>query len=173
MQGMEEDGQTYLLPHPAIARVILTLAGLFALIVAPYELLGAVWPSSVLTPFFGFIMLGAMALGAVFVYAGVAAPSGKLVFHDGSLEVHKNVLRSTRRYLISASDIVAVEVQESTSSDGPSSWYAVIRATAHGPIGSRPLGKQEAAEELAETFRRMLGLEPLGSHHLAPRGSDQ
>ena len=58
MQGLEEDGQTYLLPHPAIMRVILTLAGLFALIGAPYELLGGVWPPSLLTPFFGFIMLG-------------------------------------------------------------------------------------------------------------------
>ena len=171
MQCMEDDGQTYLLPHPAVTRVIMTLAGLFALIVAPYELLGAVWPPSVLTPFFGFIMLGAMTVGSVFVYAGVATPSGKLVFHDGSLEVHKNFLRSTRRYFIGASDIEAVEVQESASSDGPSDWYAVIRATGHRPIGSRPLGRQEAAEELAETFRRMLGLEPLGGHHLAARGS--
>lgn len=95
------------------------------------------------------------------------------MFHDGSLEVHKTFLRSTRRYFISASDVEAVDVEESTSSDGPSDWYAVIRVAGRDSIGSRPLRRREAAEELAEAFRRMLGLEPLGSHHLATRGSDQ
>ncbi len=39
---MEDDGQTYLLPHPLPARVILTLAGLAALVIAPYELVRGV-----------------------------------------------------------------------------------------------------------------------------------
>jgi hypothetical protein len=52
---MEEDGQTYLLPHPVFARVMLTLAGLFALIMAPYALFGGVWPLNSGSPFFCFI----------------------------------------------------------------------------------------------------------------------
>lgn len=160
MQGMEDDGQTYVLPHPAFKRVILTLAGLFALIIAPYELWRGVWPPSVLSLFFGFIMLGGMSVGSVFVYAGLAAPSGKLVFRDGFLEVHQVFLRGTRSRFISAADIEAVGIEESVSSDGPNDWYAVIRAASHDPIGSRPLAKRESAEELAEVFRRKLGLQP-------------
>lgn len=163
MQGMEEDGQTYLLPHPAIARVIYTLIGLFALVIAPSELLRGVWPPNVLSPFFGFIMLGGMSVGAVFVYAGLAAPSGKLVFHEGYLEVHRKYLHAARSRLIRAADIEAIDVLESPSSDGPSDWHAVVRAAGHDPIGSRPLARQAAAEELAEVFRSKLGLKPPAS----------
>ena len=160
MQGMEDDGQTYLLPHPAAVRVIWTLAGLFALIMPPYELMRAVWPLNIATPFAGFIMLGGMSVGAVFVYAGLAAPSAKLVFHEDYLEVHRKYLHTTRSSIIRAADIEAIDVAESASSDGPSDWHAVIRAAGHAPIGSRPLAKQAAAEDLAETFRRKLGLSP-------------
>lgn len=160
MAGMEDDGQTYLLPHPAFARVILTLAGLFAMFIAPYELWRGVWPPNLLSPFFGFIMLGGMSVGAAFVWAGLAAPSGRLVFHDGRLEVHQTFLRGTRSWVIKAAEIEAVEVEESVSSDGPNDWYAVIRAAARDPIRSRPLGRRAAAEELAGVFRSKLGLNP-------------
>ena len=134
MQGMEDDGQTYLLPHPAVARVIYTIVGLFALVMPPCELLRGVWPLNFATPFIGFIMLGGMSVGAVFVYAGLAAPSAKLVFHEDYLEVHRKYLHTTRS--------------------------SIIRAAGHDPIGSRPLGRQSAAEELGEVFRSKLGLKP-------------
>jgi hypothetical protein len=162
MSGMEEDGQTYLLPHPAFTRVILTLAGLFALFIAPYELWRGVWPPNLLSPFFGFIMFGGMSVGAAFVWAGLAAPSGSLVFHNGRLEVHQTFLRGTRSWVIKAAAIEAVEVEESISSDGPNDWYAVIRAVGQKPIGSRPLATREAAENLARVFRGKLGLGPDG-----------
>lgn len=158
MPDMEEDGQTYLLPHPAITRAILTLTGLFALIICPYELLRGVWPLNVLSPFFGFIMLGGMSVGATFVWAGLAAPSGRLVFQNGCLEVYQTYLHGTRRGLVQAADIEAVEVKESASSDGPNDWYAVIRVCGQKPIGSRPLRTKDAAEKLAEVFRHKLGV---------------
>lgn len=156
MQSMEKDGQTYLLPHPAFARAIMTLAGLFALVTAPYELIGGVWPLNLASPFFGIIMLGGMSVGAACVWAGLAAPSARLVFRQGCLEVERQYLYGVRRSLIRASDIEAVEVRESPSSDGPNDWHAVIRAVGHDPIGSRPLATREAAEELAGVFRRKM-----------------
>jgi hypothetical protein len=160
MPAMEEDGQTYLLPHPPFVRVMLTLAGLFALFIAPYELLRGVWPLNIASPFFGFIMLGGMSVGAVFVYSGLAMPSATLVFHEGSLEVHRKYLHTMRSSLIRAADIDSIDIVESPSSDGPNDWHAVIRAAGHDPIGSRPLSRRAAAEELAEIFRSKLGLKP-------------
>lgn len=157
---MEDDGQTYLLPHPPFARVILTLAGLFALIIAPYELLRGVWPLNLLSPFFGIIMLGGMSVGAAFVWAGLAAPSSKLTFHEGHMEVVRQYLWRTRRNLIRNEEISSVEVCESYSSDGPNDWHAVIRAAGQEPIGSRPLATKAAAEKLAEVFSRKLGINP-------------
>jgi hypothetical protein len=159
MTFMEEDGQTYLLPHPPSARVILTLAGLAALVIAPYELLRGVWPLNVTSPFFGFIMLGGMSVGAMFVWAGLAAPSGKLIFREGQMEVEKNFLHRIRRSLIRAADVSAVEVREVDSMEGPNHWYAVIHVDGQKPIGSRPLETKAAAENLAEIFRRKLGLD--------------
>ena len=155
---MEDDGQTYLLPHPPFARVILTLAGLFALIIAPHELLRGVWPLNLLSPFFGIIMLGGMSVGAAFVWAGLAAPAVTLLFRQGRLEVKRQYLYGTRRSTIPASYIEAVVVLESQSSDGPNDWHAVIRVAGHAPTGSRPLATKAAAEKLAEDFRRKLGI---------------
>ncbi len=158
MPGMEDDGQTYLLPHPAVIRAILTLAGLFALVIAPYELLRGVWPLNLISPFIGLIMLGGMSIGAAFVWAGLAAPSVKLTFLECGLELERRYLWHTRRKLIGRSEILSVDVAESYSSDGPNDWHAVIRAAGHDPIGSRPLATKAAAEKLAEDFRRKLGI---------------
>jgi hypothetical protein len=160
--GMEDDGQTYLLPHPPFARVMLTLAGVCALVLAPYELLGGVWPLNVTSPFLGFIMLGGMSVGAVFVFAGLAAPSTKLIFCGGCVEVERHNLWGTSRIIIRAAEVAAVEVCESESTDGPNDWHAVIRVSGQKPIRSRPLGTKAAAEALAEIFRRKLGLDRPG-----------
>jgi hypothetical protein len=109
--------------------------------------------------FFGFIMLGGMTVGAKFVWAGLAAPSGKLIFHEGCMEVERHFLHSTRRNIIRAADVTSVEVREVDSMEGPSHWYAVIRVDGRDPIGSRPLETKAAAQNLAEVFRRKLGLD--------------
>jgi hypothetical protein len=159
VSGMEDDGQTYLLPHPASARVMFTLAGLFALLVPPYELLGGVWPLNATTPFFAFIMLGGMSVGAASLWAGLAAPSARLVFQEGCVEVERQYIWGARRRVIRAADLTAVEVAEMESMEGPNVWHAVIRAAGLAPIGSRPLATKAAAEKLAEVFRRKLGLD--------------
>ena len=136
------------------------MAGLFALFIAPYELWRGVWPPNFLSLFLGIIMFGGMSVGAAFVWAGLATPSATLIFRQGFLQVERRYLYGMRKSVIRAADFEAVEVQESPSSDGPSCWHAVIRAAGHDPIGSRPLTKREAAEELAEAFRSKLGLKP-------------
>ena len=155
---MEPDGQTYILPHPTVARVIMTVGGVFALIIAPYELWRGVWPVSMLTPFFGFIMLGGMSVGAAFVWAGLIAPAMRLVFSHGLLEVHWKFLFGTRRSTFRAVDIQSIDVIEDSNSDGPNDWRAVIRLAGSTPLHSRPLGTKETAEKLADTFREKLGL---------------
>ena len=158
MPGMEEDGQTYLLPHPAFERVILTCLGLLVLAMPAYELLRGVWPLNLASPFFAVIMLGGTSIGAVFVWAGLALPSVKLVFQLGRLEVERRYLYGARSTIVMASDIEAIEVLESHSFDGPNGWRAVIRAAGQKPICSRPLATQFSAQKLADDFRGRLGL---------------
>ena len=155
---MEDDGKTYLLPHPAFERVILTCLGLLVLAMPAYELLRGVWPPNLASPFFAIILLGGISIGAVFVWAGLAMPSVRLVFRHGCLEVERQYLYGTRSSIIRAADIEAIEVLESHSFDGPNNWKAVIRAAGQKPIGSRPLAARAAAEDLAAEFRGKLGL---------------
>ena len=54
----------YDLPNTNFQRAIFTVAGLFALIICPYELWRGVWPLNFTSPFFGFIMFGGMSVGA-------------------------------------------------------------------------------------------------------------
>lgn len=153
---MEPDGQTYLLPHPSFARVIMTAGGLFALIMAPYELWRGVWPLNITSPFFGFIMLGGMSVGAGFLYGGLIAPSGSMRFSPGLIEVSRSFLWGTSRTVIRIDDIERFEVEESQNSDGPNDWYAVIRLKGRQPLGSRPLATKEAAEKQLSEFRRLM-----------------
>jgi hypothetical protein len=153
---MEPDGQTYILPHPTVARVIMTAGGVFALVMLPYELWGGVWPVSLLTPFFGFIMLGGMSVGAAFLYGGLVAPSGKMRFSSGMIEVIQTFLWGASRTVIRMDDIDRFAVEESFSSDGPNDWYAVIHLKGRKPLSSRPLSTKQAAENQLEEFRRLL-----------------
>ena len=153
---MEPDGKTYILPHPMFARVVMIAGGLFALIMCPWELWRGVWPLNLTSPFFGFIMLGGMSVGAAFLYAGLIAPSAKLRFSPGMIEIGFDYLFGQTRQRVRTDDIEAFEIEERYASEGPNDWYAVIRLKAGKPITSRPLATKEAAEKCLAEFRAAL-----------------
>lgn len=153
---MEPDGKTYLLPHPAFVRLLLTLAGAFALIMAPYELWRGVWPLNFATPFFGAIMLAAMALGATFLYGGLIAPAARLCFSPGSIDVFYESPWGRSHKTIPAEDIRDFIVEQSQLSEGPNDWFAVIRLSNGEKLQSRPLATRQAAERQLAEFKAAL-----------------
>jgi hypothetical protein len=156
--AMEDDEQTYILPVPAVARWILAGAGLFALVITPWELWRGVWPLNATTPFFGFLIAGGMSIGAMTLYAGLVAPSAVLRFAPGSITVERRYLWGMSRQILRQEDLSGLEIEERDNSEGPNDWYVVIRRRNAGPLTSRPLGTKDAAEKLADTFREKLGL---------------
>lgn len=153
---MEPDGQTYILPHPMFARIIMIAGGLFALVMPPWELGRALWPVNALTPFFAIIVFGGMSVGAAFLYAGLIAPSASLRFYPGMIEVRRDFLWGSSKSVIRTDDIAGFDIKESTNSDGPNDWYAVILLKAGNPIMSRPLGSKEAAETCLAEWKACL-----------------
>lgn len=153
---MEPDGRTYLLPHPAAVRVILTLAGGFVLVVAPMGLWRGVWPINLTTPFFAVLLIGSMSVGFAFVAAGLLAPSGRLHFAPRRIEVTRAYPWGQSTHIIRADEIEAFDVEEQATSDGPNEWYAVLRLAGRPPIRSRPLGTRAAAERQLAEFRAAL-----------------
>jgi hypothetical protein len=156
--GMEADGKTYLVPHPLFARVIMTVAGAFALVITPYELWRGVWPLNATSPFFGVILAGGMTVGAAFVYGGMFAAGTRMVFSPGRLRVHSaNVFGQWERVYL-AQDIEGFTVEERETSDGPNDWYAVMTVRGGVKLPSRPLGTRAAAETALAEFKAALGV---------------
>lgn len=153
---MEPDGRTYLLPHPTWVRIVLTLAGAFVLVVAPMGLWRGVWPLNVTTPFFAALLFGSMAVGAAFVSGGLLAPSVRLRFGPGRIEVDRSYPWGSSGQVIRSDEIEEFAVEEQTTSDGPNEWYAVLRLRGRPPIRSRPLGTRAAAEGQLGEFRTAL-----------------
>ncbi len=153
---MEDDGKTYILPHHTISRIIFTCAGLFALIMPVYELWRGVWPLNFASPFFGFIILGGMAVGAGVTYAGLIAPSGALIFGKETITIERDFLWGKTRQVFRNGDISSISTRRQDQSDGPDDWYAVININGAPALNSRPLGTEAAAQKLAEEFRRLL-----------------
>lgn len=157
--AMEPDGRTYLLPHPGFVRIIMTLAGAFVLCIAPYGLWRGVWPPNILSPFFGLIMCGGMAVGAGFLRGGLMEPSVRLYFSPGIIDVYFSYLWGESQQTIRAEDIEEFLVEFFEGSDSGDSWHATIKLKHGRPIMSRPLGTQETAERLLEEFKRSLSPE--------------
>lgn len=153
---MEQDGQTYLVPFPGFVRLILVAGGAFALVMAPYELWRGVWPMNVTSPFFGIIILGAVGVGAAAVVAGLFAPAVRLRFLPGMIEVTQTNPWGESSWLVRAGDIEAFTVEEHESSEGPTTWCAVIRWSGGRPIRSRELSSREAAERQLAEFKAAL-----------------
>lgn len=152
---MEDDGKTYILPHHTISRIIFTCAGLFALIMAPYELWRGVWPLNITSPFFGFIILGGMTVGTGVLYAGLIAPSGKLIFENGFIFVERHFLWGKTKQVYRNNDISSISTRRQDQSDGPDDWYAVINLSGASALNSRPLGSEAAAQKLAKEFQQL------------------
>jgi hypothetical protein len=153
---MEPDGKTYLLPHLGISRIIFGGAGLFALIIAPYELWRGVWPLNVTSPFFAFIMFGGMSVGAAFVYAGFIAPSAKIVFQNGIIKLERHFLWGATTQVFCKEDVESITTIRNAQMEGPDDFYAVINVKGAPPLNSRPLATEAAAKELAAEFERVL-----------------
>ena len=152
---MEDDGKTYILPHHTISRIIFTCAGLFALFMPAYELWRGVWPLNITSPFFGFIILGGMTVGAGVTYAGLIAPSGALIFGDQTITVERDFLWGKTRQVFRNQDIFSISIRRQDQSEGPDDWYAVININGAPALNSRPLASEAAAQKLAGEFQQL------------------
>lgn len=150
---MEPDGRTYLLPHPWLVRALLSVAGAFVLLITPYELWRGVWPLNVTTPFFGFMIAGGMSIGATAVWAGLWAPSAALTFSPGRIDIELRNPWGVHRRTVRSEEVLAFEVEEQENSEGPNSWYVVIRTRTGQPVRSRPLDSRAAADKQLAEFR--------------------
>jgi hypothetical protein len=146
------------IPNLLPQRIILTVFGLFPLIICPYELWRGVWPLNGLSPFFAVVMFGGMGVGAMFVYGGLGTPEVEMLFENGRLTIIRRYLWGEKSETFLTGQISAVTTRENQNSDSANSWAAVVQMKDGRTFESRSFDTKATADQHAKAFRQALGL---------------
>jgi hypothetical protein len=143
--------------HSAPKRIILGLLGLIPLI-APYELWYGLWPPSVFLPLVAVIVLGALAVGGLFIAGAIFGYDQAWTIRDGSVVIRRRapVFGSRREYR--RADITAADVIRHDWSDGDPSFAAVLILATGERLEAPHLASERTAERISDEVRRRLGL---------------
>jgi hypothetical protein len=143
-------------PFPTFMRWAFAAIGLFAVITPAYELGRGVWPLTVVSPFFAFIILGAWSIGFAMLGAALFGHAALLEFRPGELRVRQSSPFKTRELVFALSAIVSMDVKETESSDGPNQWGVEIK-TGNGQVfRSRTYDTEATARKTLAEFRSAL-----------------
>ncbi len=145
--------------HGVAERTMLIFAGLAAILLPMIDLWPGLWPPAFLAPFFALIVLAALALGSVFVAAGVLGDSTELrVLPGGAMVLDRRNLLRHRRETLTARDVTGVRVVEHDWETRATTWSVRVTLARGKPVGSQDFDGRAGAEDLAETLRRAIGL---------------
>ncbi|WP_298333020.1 hypothetical protein [Asticcacaulis sp.] len=120
-------------PMPVFIRWMLIGAGVFASVMVVVELGRGLWPLSVLSLFFGFIIAGGLSVGLAFVVFGVWSPDEQWEIRPGcfTLTVTRGRHRLQRHF--TPDDFEDLTVVRDDSGDGPDTWHLLARIRLDSP----------------------------------------
>ncbi len=159
---------THEIPFPKVIRVMLFLAGAAACGLTVFELGRGVWPLNVLSPFFGFMILGGCFVGGAFMAGAISGPSVMMTFSPGQLTVTKRWPWGAAVERHAASQIRGMDVVIDTSTDGPDEWFVAITLDWGPRLTSRRFGSQAAALAEMAAFEAALAEPPPQGDVIAP-----
>lgn len=156
LDSLTSDGAfRHVVPMPLPIRVILTIAGIFVIVIATWELWRGVWPLNITSPFFGFILAGAYAVGGPVTFAGIAAPATTWTVRPGRIDIALKNPFGTRIRSYTPGAIVAFDYHEHEW-DGRANTWSVLMKTATGETyQTRDFGKKSMAEELRQRIETL------------------
>ena len=157
MDEISRDGRLrHDIPMNVTKRLFLGLAGLFCIVMPTWELYRGVWPLSVASPFFLFIIFGAYAVGIPLVYAAIFSPAVRWIVRRGRIDI---VLRNPiflRRHHVLPGDIASFSLRTiEWDSGGPT--YTVVLTTVNGErFETRDFGTSKTAEMFRDRIKSVL-----------------
>ncbi len=124
----------------------------------------AFWPvfltPSLFTLFFGVIVLGGWAVGAVFIMGALTGEAQAWRFSGGRLYVQRRSPFIDKTDIVSGRDVESVFVREIAWESGPHTFAVVIRIKSGQSYESRGAASRDDAEALAAHVRAELGVAP-------------
>lgn len=142
---------------PTPLRVVLgTIAAICAGLLVT-ELWPGIWPPTMLTPFFGLIVLGGLSVCGTMVVGCVFGSTMQVRLQDdGAHIVHVSPL-GVRRERLNRGSLAGTSVERSARDDGPDVFRVVLVLGNGRTIRLPEMPSREAADEAAGRFMTVLG----------------
>lgn len=135
---------------PPVLRWGLGLFGAAIAFVATHELIGAIWPISIFTPFFGLMFSVALFGGGGLLLGSIVGPDETWTIDPGRLTIRKSLrnYRSLRQYNPADFDRISVETSEWDSR--PTTYCLHIRLLTGALLKSPEFGTVAKAQAAAD-----------------------
>jgi hypothetical protein len=133
--------------HPAL-RAGLGMVGLFIIVIVTHDFGRALWPFSLLTPFFGGLWLIAVGIGSTLIYGVIWGPNERWIISAGQLTiVHE--LRKFKRSRNYPCTVFVKSMIEAESWDSKPDTYRLCLIFTDGHRLTSPSFTLEADAEIA------------------------
>lgn len=145
-------------PLPLPVRLALGAAGLFCVLMPAWEFRHALLQPSVLTVFFGIIVLGGWAVGASFLMAAFFGEAQTWRFGSGRMFIARRSAFLAKTDTVHGRDVASIDVSETVWDSRAPTFSVVIHTKTGARYGSAEHQTRAEAEALAALVRAKLKL---------------
>jgi len=131
---------------PIPMRLFLGAAGLFCIVMPTLDLGQAILQLGWWTPFFGVIIVGAWAVGGIFLAAAIVGEAQRWQFRNGELILSRKTLLWRTSEIIQGSDVERTDIRE-VEWDSRANTFSVVLRLRRGTEFETPDYETRAAAE--------------------------
>lgn len=135
---------------PPIVRWFLGAFGAAIAMVATFELWRAVWPISIVTPFFGLILAVALMVSGKLVIGSIFGPDETWRIEPGRLTIRQSLRGFSGTQQYRSTDIASIKIETTDWDSRPNGYCLAVHLVAGKRLKSPELGtEQKAAAAMA------------------------
>lgn len=131
---------------PAVLRWGLALFGMGMAGIALFELSRAIWPLSIVTPFFGIMLGVGVYMGGMLAAAAIFGPDETWSITSGRLTIRQSLRGTSKQLDYGRGSIVAATVETSEWDSRASTYYLDIRLASGERLKSPEFGTEAKAQ---------------------------
>ena len=142
---------------PSPMRFVLAAVGLFCIIAPTFDLGRVLIQIGWWTPFVGFIVLGAWAVGGIFLAAAIMGETQHWRFRDGELVLSRKSLLKRSIEIIRPVDVARTDIREVEWDSRANTFSVVLRLKNGAELETPDYDTRDAAEAMKTRIGRVLG----------------
>lgn len=139
-------------------RAVFIAIGAFVIGISVWELHRGVWPLNATSPFFAFMIGGAMSVGVPAILAGLFGWASRWTVEPGRIRIARRNLFAIRRHSFSPAEVARLDVVERQAMEGDNTWLVALVTAAGDRFETHDFPTRQAAQMLRDrismVFRR-------------------